>query len=252
MPGPGPAYNLLCVLTSAADILSHAARIRAAQATAISYGPSITANPRKHRRTEGEPFEGLGDERSSYSTLAETGSDQAIPPRDLEPQQQRYSDLSSGASGRAVPTPPFLKNLEAQEAKEYPRNSKKLNTTPEYVVVDILPPSDPSVSKPVDQDIIPPKDVSAHYASLCVCISCLTSCQNEFLSQAKGNSLQEQSKTLDIPTPIPDINVSQPLSQSEEPVQRHLRSSKVPSSRIGRFFHYGGTYKVILILTCTH
>lgn len=28
---PGPAYNWLCVLSSAADILSHAARIRASQ-----------------------------------------------------------------------------------------------------------------------------------------------------------------------------------------------------------------------------
>jgi len=48
---PGPAYNWFCVLHSAAEILSHAARYRAAQVS--SRNAAAYANPRKRRRTEG-------------------------------------------------------------------------------------------------------------------------------------------------------------------------------------------------------
>ena len=51
---PGPAYNWFCVLYSAAEILSHAARYRAAQVS--SRNAAAYANPRKRRRTE-EPME---------------------------------------------------------------------------------------------------------------------------------------------------------------------------------------------------
>ena len=47
---PGPAYNWLCVLHSAAEILSHAARHRAAQIVPRSTFTPI--NSRKRRRTE--------------------------------------------------------------------------------------------------------------------------------------------------------------------------------------------------------
>lgn len=47
---PGPAYNWFCVLYSAAEILSHAARYRAAQASSIN--TTAYANPRKRRRTK--------------------------------------------------------------------------------------------------------------------------------------------------------------------------------------------------------
>lgn len=51
---PGPAYNWFCVLYSAAEILSHAARYRAAQVS--SRNAAAYSNPRKRRRTE-EPTE---------------------------------------------------------------------------------------------------------------------------------------------------------------------------------------------------
>jgi len=51
---PGPAYNWFCVLYSAGEILSHAARYRAAQV--IPRNPVAYTNSRKRRRTE-EPVE---------------------------------------------------------------------------------------------------------------------------------------------------------------------------------------------------
>ena len=47
---PGPAYNWLCVLHSTAEILSHAARHRAAQI--VPRSTSSPLNSRKRRRTE--------------------------------------------------------------------------------------------------------------------------------------------------------------------------------------------------------
>jgi hypothetical protein len=48
---PGPVYNWLCVLHSAASILSHVARIRAEQAVARSASSTIS---RKRKRSEVE------------------------------------------------------------------------------------------------------------------------------------------------------------------------------------------------------
>jgi hypothetical protein len=47
---PGPAYNFLCVLSSVADILSNAARIRAAQTAAST--TVITSAKRKRRKLD--------------------------------------------------------------------------------------------------------------------------------------------------------------------------------------------------------
>ena len=47
---PGPAYNWLCVLHSTAEILSHAARHRAAQI--VPKSTSSPLNSRKRQRTE--------------------------------------------------------------------------------------------------------------------------------------------------------------------------------------------------------
>lgn len=48
---PGPAYNWLCVLHSTAEIISHAARYKAAQVAPNAL--ASYANPRKRRRTDG-------------------------------------------------------------------------------------------------------------------------------------------------------------------------------------------------------
>lgn len=50
---PGPAYNWFCVLSSFADVLSHAAKIRASQVTPRT----AVLHPRKRRRTEDVAFE---------------------------------------------------------------------------------------------------------------------------------------------------------------------------------------------------
>lgn len=60
---PGPAYNWLCVLYSTAEILSHAARHRAAQI--VPRSTSAPINSRKRRRTEEIFDHARGSEKSS-------------------------------------------------------------------------------------------------------------------------------------------------------------------------------------------
>lgn len=50
MPLPGPAFNWFCVISSAADILSHAARIRVSQIARSQVVVSSTTT--RKRKTE--------------------------------------------------------------------------------------------------------------------------------------------------------------------------------------------------------
>jgi hypothetical protein len=62
---PGPVFNWFCVLQSVADILSHAARIRALQ---LSANPTLSAVSRKRKRDaveRGKSTRGFEDNRSS-------------------------------------------------------------------------------------------------------------------------------------------------------------------------------------------
>jgi aarF domain-containing kinase len=52
---PGPAYNFLCVISSLANIFTHAARIRTAQ-TAVSV-PTIVFAKRKQRKIDSHDVE---------------------------------------------------------------------------------------------------------------------------------------------------------------------------------------------------
>lgn len=54
---PGPGFNFFCVLSSAADILAHAARIRAAQAVAQTSANSVAACQRKRQRADSQETE---------------------------------------------------------------------------------------------------------------------------------------------------------------------------------------------------
>jgi hypothetical protein len=65
---PGPVYNWLCVLHSAAEILGHAARYRAAQSP-LQHTDSFFA-PRKQKRTEESATEEAPLQRSNIVAFA--------------------------------------------------------------------------------------------------------------------------------------------------------------------------------------
>jgi len=69
---PGPAYNFLCVLSSVADILTHATRIRAAQ-TGVSV-PTIISATRKRRKIDPQDNADLGENEPILSSFSEDSS----------------------------------------------------------------------------------------------------------------------------------------------------------------------------------
>jgi aarF domain-containing kinase len=89
---PGPAYNFLCVLSSVADILTHAARIRAAQA-AVS-GTTIPSVTRKRRKL---------DPQVSVGKLAGTET-ASVDPAVKEEAIQRDVDLRKSNFGSYTAT----------------------------------------------------------------------------------------------------------------------------------------------------
>jgi hypothetical protein len=122
---PGPAYNFLCVLSSAADILAHAARIRAAQA-AVS-GATTTSAKQKRRKID--PEEIPNDEAAPPSSLMNLSTRETATWRDVGPPSMNFSGiLSVDIHSDLRPRTP---QLPAASSRTYEPAS--LQSIPEYV-----------------------------------------------------------------------------------------------------------------------
>ncbi|KAF7975963.1 hypothetical protein HWV62_8096 [Athelia sp. TMB] len=189
-------------------------------ATSVSCGASIRDLPGKRHRTNEIGQEcSENDEHISFTTV-QTGEDQPSLSRDVEIQYSKYNGFSLSPSVGATPTLTTFENDEAQEVIGHKNFPHEAVSTPSMRMADVLPLSHLELSKLVDQQVIPAEELPP-------------------LSSSREGA-EQQIKPLEIPYSIPDISASPPLPPSGEPVQRQLRSSKVPSSRIGRLFHYGG------------
>ena len=100
---PGPAYNWLCVIHGAVDILSHAARHRANQVT--PHAVASYANPRKRRRTDTELDNEAAEAIHRYhEPLGVDGkSVQVVSEKPLI----EMMDASGGGSAREAPLSPI-------------------------------------------------------------------------------------------------------------------------------------------------
>lgn len=220
---PGPAYNFLCVAHSVFRVLNNVAEIRASQLAG-------NASPRrsqlvKTRRTE--PAKGRGDvEQLSRMVI---NSRQAAE----ELSVQREEDAS--VASRAELVQPAQDSKLRQEA---PLPS-------EHPIAD--------VQSAIPEDALPVASVPAAYAV-----------QDELPPDIISSSPQNRTQpaaVIGIPgrSPAPQ---PQPASHEEpadsEPAfpipipNRKLQSSKVPSSRIGRLFHYGGMKQLFVHVFTTH
>ncbi|KAH9476782.1 Protein ABC1-like protein, mitochondrial [Psilocybe cubensis] len=183
---PGPAYNWLCVLASTAEILSNAARYRAAQ-VAPNYLATSYANPRKRRRTEDTEWQQTvehvndGPQSSSGSALASQYAAREALVEDIRP---------------TVAAAPVVERIIVEEIQIPEADVRKLSEQSE-------PASDAS---PVVDTSLKPEDPNV-----------------EELAAQK-----------------PAASLAAGLESYPPQMSRNLQSSKVPSSRIGRLFHYGG------------
>lgn len=93
---PGPAYNFLCVLSSAANILTHAARIRAAQS-----GVAVTST-RKRRKLEVDAEQIAENDRILSSTHVDPETKETSIQKDAHLRSANYSAYPASTSVQPV------------------------------------------------------------------------------------------------------------------------------------------------------
>ncbi|EMD32845.1 hypothetical protein CERSUDRAFT_108633 [Gelatoporia subvermispora B] len=243
---PGPAYNWLCVASSVADIIGHAARIRATQLETVLGRLSRKGKARATPEAQAQAYD--------FAPLASPPRGQAIS----QSTSQASSALPTDTAGSLVQHAPPL------EARSTELKAALSNIEPVTPSTSGGRDNDPAVS-PLQQHPIPQDTVL---------IDTLPNSQSSHSTPnlAFGETVEPERTTTeaaiphDIPysTAVPQVDVKvsselidearsaeaaeytilpDPLSQPaviDAPVTRKLQSSKVPSSRIGRLFHYGG------------
>jgi hypothetical protein len=126
---PGPAFNFFCILSSVADILTHAARIRAAQTVARASGGPITSTERKQPRTNSRA--NVDHDVKAYETvLASASSDPASTiPRDIGFQDSNFSAFSATANALAETPKSHLHTHEPVSEVPLPVSIESFNQT---------------------------------------------------------------------------------------------------------------------------
>ncbi|KAL0578435.1 hypothetical protein V5O48_003585 [Marasmius crinis-equi] len=213
---PGPAYNWLCVISSVADIASHAARYRAAQLGKRSVEVAL------RRRAEGLAKAGNPGPVSVERTgEGKPGVEKTEVP-DIASRGTRLDTAQWGKTG--------IEDLAGLNKYEEPRVS-----SPEADIEVRLDESSPAIETKETPPGILKNDT-------------------QYVEKEEIPPAPVQQNRPDIPAPS---IFTAPIAQAEEtaigtapdmaPAQveavvhtRNLQSSKVPSSRIGRLFHYGG------------
>ncbi|KAI0717669.1 ABC1 family-domain-containing protein [Cerioporus squamosus] len=197
---PGPAYNWLCVAHSLYDILAHAAQIRAAQLARAGRAVRPAADQLSRKRKRDEVS-------ASDAQLSAT----ATPRDELRPTSAEppVAAVSKGTSPDVLEPSRATAFQASTVTQDVPAPSP---APPSYVPADA-----PSVTAQVES--VPPP-------------AAFTQDPQRTL-EPEAPPVGNVSASTGIPDPGESIVVDVPRT-------RNLQSSKVPSSRIGRLFHYGG------------
>ncbi|KAF7345013.1 Atypical kinase COQ8, mitochondrial [Mycena venus] len=210
---PGPVFNWLCVASSACDILVRAARVRASQFASenSALASSIKCAANSHYTPVPEvPASSKGRE---FDELKPENSRDAV-------EDTSVASAQSGIKLAALDTKNDCKKAAEPSGIQYPRG------------IDEPPNRSPLITL-VGSDI-----------------SAVSPNPRWDLKETTGNDPPLEEKPVSN-TAVVDEKVTEPPSVELErlPMQlsdvtpvttRQLQSSKVPSSRIGRLFHYGG------------
>nr|GAT44839.1 atypical/ABC1/ABC1-A protein kinase [Mycena chlorophos] len=205
---PGPVFNWACVASSAADILIRAARIRAAQ---LAREGAVLENAAAANTGMREADAYASGARSAAQTQGSVGHPSATG-RVVE-GRQRERAMSPPIHRESSSNPFVAPVFEASDASaEVERAPEAVSAESTPTVLHVLEETPPSVSK-------------------------LTFKEYEVSSlprlESAPEAVPEAQNVADTPV--------EPLEGDDLPViTRQLQASKVPSSRIGRLFHYGG------------
>ena len=208
MPPPGPAYGFLCVASSVFRVLSNAAEIRAAQ-LARNAGAQEATHTRPGRRVHIQDT--LTEEDLASPALI-------LKTRPKVTRKEASQDASHPPDTHTdyTPTPIAEATLVADNIVDIPSSTP----IPADEAVEL---SESSPARPLDVETERPDVRSVDAATV------------TGIPTIDAVSLEQTSEP---PAPPPKVS-HLPFSRHPQ-VQRNLQSSKVPSSRIGRLFHYGG------------
>ncbi|KAI0075169.1 ABC1-domain-containing protein [Panus rudis PR-1116 ss-1] len=242
---PGPAFNWFCVAHSIVDILSHAGQIKAGQ-VASRTAPLVSRaqqHPRKRRRVEEESVgEKLPQQLPDSGKYAVEG--EVFVVRQHAPLLVRHAHPSSVSTVDRDVTEINKVLSESQTAHDTARPSvpdvshiSSDHPTPSPTVTVFTKPHVGSEKVPVEPDRTPPTETHAEPTTFDDKVDlgfALTS--DGPLQSTPASDLQ--SPDVSAVTGMPELAV-EPAFIEATPI-RKLQSSKVPSSRLGRLFHYGG------------
>lgn len=201
---PGPAYGWLCVAHSVTDILGKAAQIRAAQL-------EKTAAP-------------LTNARRTPKTRAKR-----VAEDELNPPIIKAVPLSQDLSAFTAPLP-RREEKPITEAVPRVKGEPSIAQVAQETVGDAVQTLSPPMIKRVDEGSLAQADNIEAAADPVV---------NAIDGEAPFLGVSDMPMTFSEPHVAP---TAEPDPFHVEPVHvRKLQSSKVPASRIGRLFHYGGT-----------
>ncbi|KIL65392.1 hypothetical protein M378DRAFT_526996 [Amanita muscaria Koide BX008] len=181
---PGPAYNWFCVVYSALNILSHAAKYQAAHMAPRADAGVVAGAMHQQRR------------RRAVTDLEE--SDQ-----ELSNAVKQYDSL--------------------ENVMNIPEDAPACGISESRVLGTRAEPSNALDEARPDPDVVLIADVR------------------------NINSKKDYSTVSEVP---PELIALDDTKETYNTLPRNLQSSKVPSSRIGRLFHYGGKCP-ISFLRCT-
>ncbi|KAJ3821249.1 ABC1-domain-containing protein [Lentinula raphanica] len=213
---PGPGYNWLCVLSSTAEILSYAARYRVSQVTRLSKENTL---PNRARSAVLE--NDWNDLKAKTRTVAERLESRGIDTREVEAicttaEPGPTSTLSSSNENVEPILDHSTDNAESHSGtlEERRISSEALSDeNNDTIFVSSMP-----LNQQSEEDGLP-----AFKSSNIV----------ESLPPAHSTLVQEQEANI---SAMPEI-----APAAANTIHRNtLQSSKVPSSKLGRLFHYGG------------
>lgn len=170
---PGPAYNFLCVLSSAADIIAHAARIRASQTANVTRftGNSIASTKRKRRKTDLDAAADIEKPLGNGAGLSSTSIEplkEKINQKNVELRSTEFTDFTPTAPAILserfpVKETPGLPELQVH--KYVPEAGTRLSEpgSLERSTKHVFSPSDPFPLESIELDT---QEVSGHPMSL--------------------------------------------------------------------------------------
>lgn len=218
---PGPAFGWLCVLHSVTDIAVRAAQIRASQV--------LPARPV------------VSSEFSLRKSKAEEHNLTAQFPGDAQATHDTPKSRTNHALSTSPPVNTYLsQHLEEQQGEPTllpPQFGENLASEPFSKATYAPLSTEPVLETPLPDD-----------HSLAVSHTPLA--EESSLRNASSSKVTLDSASPSVPTGIEDqvreIDLEHPEQVLSVPidslpiVSRNLQSSKVPSSKLGRLFHYGG------------